>query len=80
MEMILQTLGNLLHQTAFFNITWGNFVMIGVAFVFLYLAIKHGFEPLLLPLGRDRSCQDDCCKGHICRTLFYSTIRSRVLL
>ena len=46
--MILETLGNLIHQTAFFNITWGNFVMIGVAFIFLYLAIKHGFEPLLL--------------------------------
>ncbi|MCR4751279.1 MAG: sodium ion-translocating decarboxylase subunit beta [Eubacterium sp.] len=48
MDMILNTLGNLLHQTAFFNITWGNFVMIGIAFIFLYLAIRHGFEPLLL--------------------------------
>ena len=46
--MILTTLSNLIHQTAFFNITIGNFIMIGVAFVFLYLAIKHGFEPLLL--------------------------------
>ena len=46
--MILETLNNLIHQTAFFNISWGNFVMIGVAFVFLYLAIHHGFEPLLL--------------------------------
>ena len=42
------TLNNLLHQMAFFNLTWGNFVMIAVAFVFLYLAIKKGFEPLLL--------------------------------
>ncbi len=39
---------NLIHQTAFFNLTWGNYVMIAVACVFLYLAIKHGFEPLLL--------------------------------
>ena len=39
---------NLLHQTAFFNLTWGNYVMIAVALVFLYLAIKHDFEPLLL--------------------------------
>ena len=30
------------------NLDWGNYVMILVALVFLYLAIKHGFEPLLL--------------------------------
>ena len=42
------TFNNLLHQMAFFNLTWGNFVMIAVAFLFLYLAIKKGFEPLLL--------------------------------
>ena len=48
MSGILDTLSNLVHQTAFFNLTWGNYVMIIVAFVFLYLAIKHGFEPLLL--------------------------------
>ena len=41
-------ISNLLHQTAFFKLTWGNYVMIGVALVFLYLAIKHDFEPLLL--------------------------------
>ena len=48
MSYITSTLSNLLHQTAFFNLTWGNYVMILVALVFLYLAIKHGFEPLLL--------------------------------
>ena len=37
-----------MHQTAFFSLTWGNVVMIAVACVFLYLAIRHGFEPLLL--------------------------------
>ena len=42
------TFNNLLHQMAFFNLTVGNFLMIGVAFVFLYLAIRKGFEPLLL--------------------------------
>ncbi len=36
------------HQTAFFNLTWGNYLMIAVACVFLYLAIAKGFEPLLL--------------------------------
>ena len=52
MEYITSTLGNLLQQTAFLNLAEGNLignlVMIGVACVFLYLAIKKGFEPLLL--------------------------------
>ncbi|MDD3277434.1 MAG: sodium ion-translocating decarboxylase subunit beta [Lachnospiraceae bacterium] len=48
MSYITDTLSNLLHQTAFFNLTVGNYFMILVAFVFLYLAIKKGFEPLLL--------------------------------
>ena len=45
---IMNTLSNLWEQTAFMNLDWGNYVMILVALVFLYLAIKHGFEPLLL--------------------------------
>ena len=48
MDYIVNTLSNLIHQTAFFNLTWGNYLMIGVACFFLYLAIRHGFEPLLL--------------------------------
>lgn len=48
MEYIAKTLGNLLHQTAFFNLTFGNIIMIAVACIFLYLAIRKGFEPLLL--------------------------------
>ena len=48
MDYIINTLDNLIHQTAFFNLTWGNYVMIVVACVFLYLAIAKGFEPLLL--------------------------------
>ena len=48
MGYILETLGNLMHQTAFFNLTWGNYVMVLVACVFLYLAIKKEYEPLLL--------------------------------
>ncbi len=48
MEYIATTLSNLLHQTAFFNLTWGNYLMIAVACFFLYLAIRHEFEPLLL--------------------------------
>ena len=48
MSYVATTLDNLVHQTAFFNLTWGNFIMIVVACVFLYLAVAKGFEPLLL--------------------------------
>lgn len=48
MEYISNTLGNLVEQTAFMNLTFGNLIMIAVACFFLYLAIRHGFEPLLL--------------------------------
>ena len=48
MSYVTDTLSNLLHQTAFFNLTVGNYVMIVVACVFLYLAIKKEYEPLLL--------------------------------
>lgn len=48
MDYITSTLGNLVQQTAFFNLTVGNYVMIAVACLFLYLAIRRGFEPLLL--------------------------------
>ncbi len=48
MAYITNTLSNLVHQSAFLNLTWGNLVMIIVACIFLYLAIAHDFEPLLL--------------------------------
>ena len=48
MQYIMETLDNLVHQTAFFNLSVGNYIMIVVACVFLYLAIAKGFEPLLL--------------------------------
>ena len=48
MSYVLETITNLLGQTAFASLTPGNYVMIGVACVFLFLAIKKGFEPLLL--------------------------------
>ncbi|SCY72920.1 MULTISPECIES: sodium ion-translocating decarboxylase subunit beta [unclassified Butyrivibrio] len=48
MDYIVNTLSNLWHQTAFTTMTPGNYVMIVVALVFLYLAIAKGFEPLLL--------------------------------
>ena len=48
MDYITEVVGNLVLQTAFCNLTWGNFLMIAVACLFLYLAIAKDFEPLLL--------------------------------
>ncbi len=45
---ILETLNNLVDQTAFMNLSVGNYIMIIVACGFLYLAIRRGYEPLLL--------------------------------
>ena len=43
-----ETLDNLVKQTAFLNLSVGNYIMIAIACVFLFLAIKKGYEPLLL--------------------------------
>lgn len=48
MDYVFETLGNLVHQSAFFELTMGNYIMIAVACFFLYLAIKKEREPLLL--------------------------------
>ena len=48
MDYIIETFGNLIHQSAFFGLTVGNYAMIVVACVFLFLAIKKEYEPLLL--------------------------------
>lgn len=48
MDYIVTTLSNLVDQTAFNNLTWGNLLMILVALIFLYLAIGKQYEPLLL--------------------------------
>ncbi len=48
MDYIIETFGNLIQQSAFFGLTIGNYAMIVVACVFLYLAIKKEYEPLLL--------------------------------
>ena len=40
------------NTTVFKHITWGNFIMILVAFIFIFLAIAKDYEPLLLlPIG-----------------------------
>ncbi len=48
MSYITETLANLWGQTAFMTIDIKNVIMIIVALFFLLLAIKFGFEPLLL--------------------------------
>ena len=44
----LDAIKGILSNSGFANITWGQIAMICVAFVFLFLAIKKGYEPLLL--------------------------------
>ena len=48
MGNIGDTLMGLVESTGFLNLYWGNYIMIAVALVFLYLAIAKGYEPLLL--------------------------------
>ncbi|MDD6034895.1 MAG: sodium ion-translocating decarboxylase subunit beta [Lachnospiraceae bacterium] len=48
MGSIGETLMGLLESTGFTKLYWGNYIMILVALVFLYLAIVKGYEPLLL--------------------------------
>ncbi len=43
---------NFYEFSGFANIAWGNVIMMLVGFVFLFLAIKYDFEPMLLiPIG-----------------------------
>ena len=79
MDYIFTTLGNLVHQTAFFNLTVGNFIMIFVACFFLYLAIGRGYEPLLLVpiafgmlLGQSVSGYHENCGGGRCGRQYIS--------
>lgn len=49
---MLDTIINYLRDTGFGQFQWTNGVMIGVGLLFIFLAIKKGFEPLLLvPIG-----------------------------
>ena len=43
---------NFYEFSGFANVSWGNIIMMIVGFVFLFLAIKYDFEPMLLvPIG-----------------------------
>ena len=46
--MLIETLSNFWHDTGLANLGYQNVIMILVSFIFLYLAIRRGFEPLLL--------------------------------
>ena len=48
MDYIVDIIKSLASQSAFSNLTYKNFIMIGVACFFLFLAIKYEYEPLLL--------------------------------
>ena len=48
MELITNLLAGLWEASGFALLTWQNGVMIGVSFVFLFLAIAKKFEPLIL--------------------------------
>ncbi|MFH0734786.1 MAG: sodium ion-translocating decarboxylase subunit beta [bacterium] len=52
MEKLLQALAQFYSYSGFANITFGHVIMIIVGLIFLYLAIKKDYEPLLLvPIG-----------------------------
>jgi len=48
LDYVITTIENLAGQTAFTSLSLGNYLMILVGCIFLYLAIKKEYEPLLL--------------------------------
>lgn len=51
-DFLGRNLNTLWENTGFFNASWGSIIMLCVGILFIYLAIKKGFEPmLLLPIG-----------------------------
>ncbi|GHT11998.1 glutaconyl-CoA decarboxylase subunit beta [Bacteroidia bacterium] len=52
LAFLINNIQHFLNETAFANFEVGNLVMMLVGCLFIYLAIRHGFEPLLLvPIG-----------------------------
>lgn len=47
-DIFIETIKDLAIQSGFASLGWENVVMILISFLFMYLAIKHKFEPLLL--------------------------------
>ncbi|MCB0680548.1 MAG: sodium ion-translocating decarboxylase subunit beta, partial [Saprospiraceae bacterium] len=51
-QSLLESIRTFYEYTGFANAHWGNFLMIGVGLFFIWLAIRFGYEPLLLvPIG-----------------------------
>ena len=48
MEIFVESIKGLIADSGFINLQWQNLVMIGISCVLMFLAIKKGFEPLLL--------------------------------
>ncbi len=48
MEIYLTALQGIIEGSGLVGLTWKNLAMLGISFVLLYLAIRKGFEPLLL--------------------------------
>lgn len=52
LEHIWKVASDFFSESGFGQFYWGNAVMIGIGCLFIYLAIRRGFEPLLLvPIG-----------------------------
>ena len=47
-SLFIDTIKDLAAQSGLAVLGWQNVVMILISFVFMYLAIRHKFEPLLL--------------------------------
>jgi len=47
-SFLLDKLTDFWHFTGFYNVEYTNLIMLVVGLFFIYLAIKHDFEPMLL--------------------------------
>ncbi|MBQ8978421.1 MAG: sodium ion-translocating decarboxylase subunit beta, partial [Oscillospiraceae bacterium] len=47
-QIFIDTIDSLVQSSGLAQMSWQNFVMILISFLFMFLAIKKGYEPLLL--------------------------------
>ena len=48
LTQLWQIICHLFEESGFSKLSWENYVMVGISFVLMFLAIKKQFEPLLL--------------------------------
>ena len=48
LQQLWQIIFHLLNESGFSKLSWENYVMVGISFILMYLAIRKQFEPLLL--------------------------------